>query len=610
MDLCNLKIYTWAGRVENMKWVMKPLKRLKGLTGAVVRYPVTQGFLLVAAITVFVSINGEKQFGKQLMACAVGALLCASLQGLYERFFNKTVTRFILMVFGIILTLGYYLILKNAPELSMEIGIRTAVALLALFFAFIWVPVIKSRISFNESFMAVFKAFFHSIFYSAVLFGGCSLVISAINMLIVNVNYKAYSHTANIVFVLFAPIFFLSLIPIYPGENNKDTDLEKTLVQDEIINKATFCPKFLGILISYIIIPLTAVFTLILILYIVRNITGEFWSNNLLEPMLVAYAITVILIYILSSELENKFAVLFRRIFPKVLVPIVLFQITASIISIREMGVTHTRYFAILFGIFAACAGIIMSLLPVRKNGIIAAMLIGFSVVSIIPPVDAFTVSRLSQEKILQAVLIKNGMLNNNTITPKDSISDEDKKTIVSVVEYINRMGYGDKIAYLPENFNLYDNFYDTFGFYEYDVPNKKYQSVNVFLNSNVPIDIAGNDVFVHTDINSGVNMVNKICDIEYLGEIYVLEKTKVGETYDIILRDDNNELIRFDTNEIFSKYSNYSAEKYGISIQEATFYTENDNAKLTVVVQNANINSYDNQTQYYADVYILVKFK
>ncbi|MEA5082725.1 MAG: DUF4153 domain-containing protein [Lachnospiraceae bacterium] len=594
-----------------MKWVTKPLNRFKSLTNAVVRYPVTQVFLLAATVIVFVSINGEKQYGKQLLACAVGSLLCASFQGLYERFFSKEVTRFILMGCGVIVTLGYFLILRSAPELSMEIGIRTAVAILALFFAFIWVPVIKSSISFNESFMAVFKAFFHSVLYSTVLFGGCCLVISAINMLIFKVNYNAYSHTANIVFVLFAPIFFLSLIPIYPGENSKDTDLEKMVLQEEIIKRATFCPKFLEILISYIIIPLTGVFTLILMIYIVRNILGQFWSNNLLEPMLVSYAITVILIYILSSGLENKFAVLFRRFFPKLLVPIVLFQIAASVISIREMGVTHTRYFAILFGIFAVCSGIVMSLLPVKKNGIIAAMLIGFSVVSIIPPIDAFSVSRLSQERTLKAVLTKNDMLNNNTITPNGSISNEDKKVIVSVVEYLSRMGYGNKIGLLPENFSHYENFYDTFGFYEYDVPEKNYYSINVFLSSNVPVDVAGNDVLVHTYINYQENTVAKICDIENMGNNYSLERTMSGEKYDITLRNDNNnELIRFDTNEIFSRYSNYDVDKGEISNEEAIFYTESDDAKLTFVVQHASINNYGDKTQYDADVYILVKFK
>ena len=173
-------------------------------------------------------------------------------------------------------------------------------------------------------------------------------------------------------------------------------------LQQETIDEAAHCPKFLGVLISYILIPLIAVFTLILVVYIIKNIGGEFWTDNLLEPMLVAYAITVILVYILASEIENKFTAFFRKIFPKVLVPIVLFQITSSILSLTDTGVTHTRYYVILFGLFAAIAGILMSFLPVRKNGVIAALLIVFAVVSIVPPVDAFTVSRINQIDMLK----------------------------------------------------------------------------------------------------------------------------------------------------------------------------------------------------------------
>ena len=173
-------------------------------------------------------------------------------------------------------------------------------------------------------------------------------------------------------------------------------------------------------------------FTLILVVYIIKNIGGKFWTDNLLEPMLVSYAITVILVYILASEIENKFTVFFRRVFPKVLVPIVLFQITSSILSLADTGVTHTRYYVILFGVFAAIAGILLSFLPVRKNGIIAAMLIIFSVVSIVPPVDAFTISRTSQTNTLKNVLVKNNMLVNNKIKPNGSISDKDKKTITN----------------------------------------------------------------------------------------------------------------------------------------------------------------------------------
>ena len=158
----------------------------------------------------------------------------------------------------------------------------------------------------------------------------------------------------------------------------------------------------------------------------IKSIGGEFWTDNLLEPMLVSYAITVILVYILASEIENKFTWFFRKIFPKVLVPIVLFQITSSTLSLADTGVTHTRYYVILFGLFAAISGILLSILPVRKNGVIAALLIVFATISIVPPVDAFTISRNSQTDALKDVLEQNNMLEDNKIKPNKSITEKD----------------------------------------------------------------------------------------------------------------------------------------------------------------------------------------
>ena len=175
--------------------------------------------------------------------------------------------------------------------------------------------------------------------------------------------------------------------------------------------RAAKCPKFFEILISYIIIPLITVFTIILLVYIIKNIGGEFWSDNLLEPMIVSYSISVIVVYLLASELENKFTVLFRKILPKVLVPIVVFQIISSLLSLSETGITHTRYYVILYGLFAAVSGILLSFLPVRKNGSVAALLIIFSIFSIVPPVDAFSISKSSQINLVEKVLLENKML-------------------------------------------------------------------------------------------------------------------------------------------------------------------------------------------------------
>ncbi len=430
--------------------------------------------------------------------------------------------------------------------MSMEIEIRTAVALFALLIAFIWIPVLRSEISFNKSFMITFKSLFNSLFFSAVIFGGLAIILSAFDLLISDISSNAYLHTANIVFVIFAPMYFLSLIPVFPGASTageKESRLEK-------IEKAGFIPKFLEILISYILIPLIAVFTLILVFYILKNIGGEFWTDNLLEPMLVTYAITVILVYILASEIDNKFTVFFRKVFPKVLVPIVIFQIAASVLSLADTGVTHTRYFVIIFGIFAAIAGVLLSFLPVRKNGVIAALLIVFSAVSIVPPVDAFTVSRASQINMLEDVLEKNNMLEDGRVKPKEAVPAEDRQKIIDTIEYLSAMGYTKHVDWLPEPFQIQTDFKRVFGFHLYETGGMD-QPVYLRIDPADPIDIAGFDTLLRVYITS--NDSAESYNFKVGGKNYVLSK-EAGDG-GVILKlagENNEELLNFEIKQIF----------------------------------------------------------
>lgn len=598
--------------MREMKQIKKLQDMLRGLTDAFGRYPLTALFLFAAAAVNAADIITGADYSKYLMVFAVGAFLSVVMQAAYERFFYKAAGRWALMAAAVILTAGYYLVVMPAPELGIETGVRTSVAMLALFVAFIWVPSVRSSISFNESFMIAFKAFFNALLFSGVIMAGIGIIIAAADQLLFQVHEDAYSHTANIVFILFAPMYFLSLVPVYPGEADKGKEQEYLDLKAEKVNRAAYCPRFLEILISYVIIPLLSVFTIILVLYILRNIGGRFWTDNLLEPMLVSYSITVILLYILASRLENRFALYFRLIFPKVLVPIVIFQIIASVLSLGDTGFTHTRYYVILFGIFAAASGIVLSVVPVRKNGIVAAILVVFAVISIIPPVDAFTVSRASQTARLEKVLLKNNMLAGNSIKPNADISEEDKEAIVKAFDYLRRMDYTGKLDWLPADTDGYRDFSSIFGFNEYDISGNQSENVYLVLEQQMPVDIKGYDTLVNINVNiPGGKTTEKLLELEKQGVKYTLSKYTEEEQCDIILsEDENRELIRFSTQEMLDRLSGYSSGKGSIAPGEATFSTENEAAKIRVIVRNANIDKGQDRIACYAELYVLVTIK
>ncbi|ULT56560.1 DUF4153 domain-containing protein [Neobacillus drentensis] len=581
-----------------MKWLKKCKDRLAGLTDAISRFPLTTLFLLAAVLDNAYSISTEKDDTKLLLTFILGAFVSSVTQVVYERIFPKISSRLALMGAAIILTGGYYLIVRPAPNLSTEIEIRTVVALFALLWAFIWVPVIKSSNSFNKSFMITFKSFFISLFFSGIIFVGIDIILVAFNELIFQIGYTAYPHTANVIFILFAPLYFLSLIPNY------------SRAKDNSIDQAAHCPKFLEILLSYILIPLLGVFTLILVVYIFKTIGGAFWEDNLLEPMLVSYAITVILLYILVSELENKFTAFFRKVFPKVLIPIVLFQIASSLISLTDTGITHTRYYVILFGLFAIIAGVLLSFLPVWKNGVIAALLIIFSAISIIPPVDAFTISRNSQISTLENELLKYDMLENNQIKPNKTVSEKDREIITESVHYLDQMGYLKGIHWIPKNFNVSDDFEDTFGFREYQASGVENQSVYLTVEPPMSINIEGFDRFVQTDLYPfDHNGEKEISHFKKKSKTFSLLKETKDKRSDLKVADQNGkELIRFNTQEIFDKFDDYQADKGTIKAEEATFTKENDRAKITIAVQNVSIEKQTKQNN--AVVFVFVQIK
>lgn len=433
---------------------------IQGLMKAVSRFPLTVLCLLGAASLVCYMISLHRDpgliFQKLMFTCLLGAFLGVAAQFSCERFPRLQKIRLIVYVLAAMITLAYYLIIAASPNISFEVEIRTTVAVFAVFCAFMWLPSFKGAYDFNRIALTHVKAAFTAVLYSAVLSAGCSSIIAAIDILLFKINSDVYGYTMAIIWILFAALYYLSLLPRFNSEEERDLAYTEEAGQ---------YPRILEILISYIAIPLVTAYTLVLAAYFIKILVTFNWPSGQLGVMVLAYSVAGLLIYILASLLENKFAALYLRFFPKVLIPVVIMQLISVGIRLKAYGITESRYYVALFGIASLVSALWLIFKPVSKNGIMVLLIASLAILSVIPPVDAFTVSRASQTHRLERMLQAEGVLKDKKITPQTEVPLEMRLEITSVLNYLDRRSYLQSIAWLPKDFDPNEDMKKTLGF-------------------------------------------------------------------------------------------------------------------------------------------------
>ncbi|HKL80249.1 MAG TPA: hypothetical protein VJ888_07425 [Mobilitalea sp.] len=261
-----------------------------------------------------------------------------------------------------------------------------------------------------------------------------------------------------------------------------------------------------------------------------------------------------------------------------------------------------------MFGIFATISGVLFSFLPSRRNGVIAPILIILSLISILPPIDAFTVSRDNQYKRLEKVLLENDMLIEDTIVPNETISEEDRQVLIRSMDYLEQMEYTKHYTWL-DDYRI-EGFERTFGFNRYDTPGEVYKSSYFYVNNEIMTPVTDYDYFFETVIYQNMNNI-EAGYFETKGVAYLLsyEPDKQDITY-LILKEDGKELIRLSIHDIFNSFDIIGNESREISTNEAEFIVENDRAILTISLRNINIDSWTGGIDYRAEAYILIKIK
>ena len=478
------------------------LKLIQGLSKAILRFPLTVFFLICCTVLTCYMISLHKSpdliIQKLMFVCLLGSFIGVTAQFACERFPRLTRLRWAVYALSALLTLGYYFIISPVPAIDYGVGARTSVAVFSMFCAFVWLPSYRDKFDFNSVALIHFKSALTSILYAGVLAAGLASIIGAVDILLFKVNNDAYGYMMAIVWILFATTYYLSLLPRF----NSEMELDQIYARE-----ASQCPRFLEILISYIAVPLVATYTLVLLAYFIKIGITMKWPTGQLGPMILAYSAAGLIIYILASGLGNRFAILYQRIFPKVLIPILIMQLISVYIRLSAYGVTESRYYIALFGIFSIVIGVVLSFRPVKRNGLIALLAAGFAILSILPPVDAFTVSRNSQITRLENYLQTDGVLVNGKIRPKSDADMALRLETTSILNYLERRGYLKEVAWLPNDFETNRDMEKTLGFepaYKYMGDNQN----NLFahLDMQKPINIEGYDVLLQAGTYRGMD--------------------------------------------------------------------------------------------------------
>ncbi|MFD0985851.1 DUF4153 domain-containing protein [Methyloligella solikamskensis] len=258
---------------------------------------------------------------------------------------------------------------------------------------------------------------------ATILFlGGCAIIYSIKYLFGVDLNaIRVVKFIGEASLYLVFPIAVLAGIP---------SDFNQT---------ADRYPKSLRLIADYAVIPLLAIYTVILYAYMAKiALAGELPEGGV-AYLVVGYAVAGVLTYLLVYPLESGLAALFRRVFfPLLILPLILLAIAIGV-RIEEYGLTEHRYALLLCLVWLTISvGLAVLLDRMRAPALIvwtlALLLIGASA----GPWSAVGISTWSQVGRLEAVLKHSGVLVNGKMTqPSKEPSRADRVAVSGIVDYL-----------------------------------------------------------------------------------------------------------------------------------------------------------------------------
>lgn len=320
-----------------------------------------------------------------------------------------------------------------------------------LFAAFAPIKKLKDNLAFWQYNLKLLQSFVITNLFSGILTLGIILALEGVRKLLnVEIDYKVNGYAATIIFTLFNTFRFLSLV---------DTNFENY--------NQEYRPKLIQILTSYALIPLSAIYTVILYAYMIKKyaVTDE-GELELGFGIFFAYSVLALLIVLFSynRRSEVKWIDLYSKYLPYIMLPLLAINVHKINVYIDNHFQNITIYFLLVYSTWLFLLVMYNFFNKFKNIKIIPITLSIICFLISIGPWSFTNVSIKSAQKRITRTLEKYKVFENLAKNEETFMNRKDLRKLNRAIWAINDVKKG---KYLIEIYDQYSSKYDLTKFKE-----------------------------------------------------------------------------------------------------------------------------------------------
>lgn len=438
----------------------------KGAAKSIQAFPATIGCALALAIVFLVRIQldwprmqiAPLLFNSLGWALALGALSSLALVTAAQSRLNQPKAFWAANLLGGLIALATFLILfLPGGRVSGLAASRIGVLLLVSFLVFIILAGYpKDQSDFARSFFMTHKALLIALIYGLVIMGGLQGVTFAIKALI----FPGMSEKVNTyILIMSGFLTFTLFVGYFPDFRKGQVDPHREVAQKQ--------PRFIEILLGYILVPIVMALTIVLLAWAGRTILSGLKSSFVqLAGIATAYTVGGIWLHTLVTHYETGLAKFYRVAYPYAALVILAFEAWALVIQLNKSGLKMTEYSFIIIWIIALFSAVALIFLKARAQPLIVALSCVMAIISVLPAVGYQALPFTAQASRLEKLLAGQGILQNGQLVPASQEPDQaTREKITDAVMYLGMAGDIRLPAWYDVHLNEPDTFKTKLGF-------------------------------------------------------------------------------------------------------------------------------------------------